>query len=122
MITIRLLRTCAYQVQTRVAPVLDNDAGGQRRESLKHFADAEGCFIIREFVEVETGKRADALDRRPQLKAALDSSIYSLYVLYVRIELTTPFLLFPSLASAFLRSAVAARFSTPSHLLLRFVS
>jgi hypothetical protein len=119
MITIRLLRTCAYQVQTRVAPVLDNDAGGQRRESLKHFADAEGCFIIREFVEVETGKRADALDRRPQLKVALDSSIYSLYV---RIELTTPFLLFPSLASAFLRSAVAARFSTPSHLLLRFVS
>jgi DNA invertase Pin-like site-specific DNA recombinase len=42
-----------------------------QRESLRHFANAEGFVIIREFVEVETGKGADALDRRPQLKAAL---------------------------------------------------
>ena len=28
-------------------------------------------MIIAEFVEAETGKGADALDRRPQLKAAL---------------------------------------------------
>ena len=36
-----------------------------------HFAKAEGLELIREFVEVGTGKGSDALDRRPQLKAAL---------------------------------------------------
>jgi DNA invertase Pin-like site-specific DNA recombinase len=35
------------------------------------FAEAEGLTIIAEFVEIETGKGADALDRRPQLAAAL---------------------------------------------------
>jgi DNA invertase Pin-like site-specific DNA recombinase len=38
------------------------------------FAEAEGFEIAREFVEVETGKGADALDRRPELKAALASA------------------------------------------------
>jgi DNA invertase Pin-like site-specific DNA recombinase len=38
---------------------------------LRHFAKVEGFEVVREFVEVETGKGADALDRRPQLKAAL---------------------------------------------------
>jgi DNA invertase Pin-like site-specific DNA recombinase len=42
-----------------------------QREALRHFAQAEGFEVVREFVEVETGKGADALDRRPQLKAAL---------------------------------------------------
>jgi DNA invertase Pin-like site-specific DNA recombinase len=32
---------------------------------------AEGFEIVREFIEIETGKGADALDRRPQLTAAL---------------------------------------------------
>jgi DNA invertase Pin-like site-specific DNA recombinase len=40
-------------------------------ETLAHFAQAEGFTVAREFVEVETGKGSDALDRRPQLKAAL---------------------------------------------------
>ena len=35
------------------------------------FAEAEQITIIAEFVEAETGKGADALDRRPQLAAAL---------------------------------------------------
>lgn len=35
------------------------------------FAKADGFEVVREFLEVETGKGADALDRRPQLKAAL---------------------------------------------------
>jgi DNA invertase Pin-like site-specific DNA recombinase len=35
------------------------------------FAAAEGYEIVRELVEVETGKGADALDRRPELSAAL---------------------------------------------------
>src|SRR6202163_2208917 len=42
-----------------------------QRQALRQFAKAEGLELVREFVEVETGKGADALDRRPQLKAAL---------------------------------------------------
>lgn len=42
-----------------------------QRQTLAHFASVEGYQVAREFVEVETGKGADALDRRPQLKAAL---------------------------------------------------
>jgi DNA invertase Pin-like site-specific DNA recombinase len=42
-----------------------------QRQTLGQFARAEGFEVVREFVEVETGKGADALDRRPQLKAAL---------------------------------------------------
>jgi len=40
-----------------------------QRAALSHFAKAEGLVVAREFVEIETGKGADALDRRPQLKA-----------------------------------------------------
>jgi DNA invertase Pin-like site-specific DNA recombinase len=43
----------------------------EQREALARFAAAEGLEIGREFLEVETGKGADALKRRPQLKAAL---------------------------------------------------
>lgn len=42
-----------------------------QREALARFADAEDIKIVAEFVEVETGKGSDALDRRPQLAAAL---------------------------------------------------
>ena len=42
-----------------------------QRRALQQFAKAEGLELTREFVEVETGKGADAIDRRPQLKAAL---------------------------------------------------
>jgi DNA invertase Pin-like site-specific DNA recombinase len=42
-----------------------------QRHALAHFAAAEGLEVTREFIEVETGKGSDALDRRPQLKAAL---------------------------------------------------
>src|SRR5437870_8541946 len=42
-----------------------------QRNALAHFALIEGYEIAREFIEVETGKGSDALDRRPQLKAAL---------------------------------------------------
>src|ERR1700741_3229125 len=42
-----------------------------QRHALAPFAQAEGFEVLREFVEVETGKGSDALDRRPQLKAAL---------------------------------------------------
>src|SRR6476620_2831873 len=42
-----------------------------QRQTLRQFAQAEGFEVVREFVEIETGKGVDAIDRRPQLKAAL---------------------------------------------------
>jgi DNA invertase Pin-like site-specific DNA recombinase len=42
-----------------------------QRAAVERFADTEGLKLIAEFVEAETGKGADALDRRPQLAAAL---------------------------------------------------
>ena len=42
-----------------------------QREALARFVAAEEFEIVREFIEIETGKGADALDRRPQLAAAL---------------------------------------------------
>ena len=45
-----------------------------QREALARFAQAEGLDIVAEHLEVETGKGSDALDRRPQLKAALAGS------------------------------------------------
>ena len=42
-----------------------------QRAAIARFAGAEGLEITGEFVEVETGKGADALDKRPQLAAAL---------------------------------------------------
>ena len=45
-----------------------------QRAAVARFAEAEGITILREFTEVETGKGADALDRRPQLSAALASA------------------------------------------------
>jgi DNA invertase Pin-like site-specific DNA recombinase len=42
-----------------------------QRAAVVRFTEAEGMSIAHEFTEVETGKGADALDRRPQLAAAL---------------------------------------------------
>ena len=42
-----------------------------QRATVARFTEAEGLTIIAELVEAETGKGADALDRRPQLAAAL---------------------------------------------------
>jgi len=42
-----------------------------QRAAVERFCAAEALEIAREFSEVETGKGADALDRRPQLGAAL---------------------------------------------------
>jgi len=42
-----------------------------QKEAIKRFCEAEAIQVVAEFTEVETGKGADALDRRPQLKAAL---------------------------------------------------
>ena len=42
-----------------------------QRAAVARFAKAEGFEVVAEFTEVETGKGTDALDRRPQLAAAL---------------------------------------------------
>ena len=42
-----------------------------QRQAIARFAAVEGFEIVAEHVEVETGKGADALERRPQLAAAL---------------------------------------------------
>ena len=42
-----------------------------QRAAMVAFAAANGLEIAAEFVEVETGKGADAIERRPQLAAAL---------------------------------------------------
>lgn len=42
-----------------------------QRQAIARFAEAEGFEVVAEHVEVETGKGSDALDRRPELAAAL---------------------------------------------------
>jgi DNA invertase Pin-like site-specific DNA recombinase len=42
-----------------------------QRAAVVRFADSEGIEIVAEHVEIETGKGADALDRRPELATAL---------------------------------------------------
>src|SRR5712671_4118945 len=42
-----------------------------QRATVRQFAAAERLTIVAEFVEFESGKGADAIDRRPQLAAAL---------------------------------------------------
>jgi DNA invertase Pin-like site-specific DNA recombinase len=42
-----------------------------QKAALTRFAEAEGLEIGAQYVEIESGKGADALDRRPQLSAAL---------------------------------------------------
>ena len=42
-----------------------------QRDAIERFVDAHKSSIIEEFIEVETGKGSDALDKRPVLRAAL---------------------------------------------------
>jgi DNA invertase Pin-like site-specific DNA recombinase len=58
-----------WTARFRAAPSPDGlDA---QREAVSRFAAAEGIELVEEVVEIETGKGPDALDKRPQLKAAL---------------------------------------------------
>jgi DNA invertase Pin-like site-specific DNA recombinase len=45
-----------------------------QRAAIESFARSEGVTVERFFTEVETGKGSDALDRRPQLAAALEAA------------------------------------------------
>jgi DNA invertase Pin-like site-specific DNA recombinase len=42
-----------------------------QRDAVIRFAGSEGLEVAGEFIEVETGKGADAMEKRPQLSAAL---------------------------------------------------
>jgi DNA invertase Pin-like site-specific DNA recombinase len=68
------MQTAPIVTYVRVSTSMQGRSGlgiEAQRHTLGQFAKAEGFEVVREFVEVETGKGADALDRRPQLKAAL---------------------------------------------------
>jgi DNA invertase Pin-like site-specific DNA recombinase len=45
-----------------------------QRDAITRFADAERFRVTETFSEVETGKGADALERRPQLAAAIKAA------------------------------------------------
>jgi DNA invertase Pin-like site-specific DNA recombinase len=45
-----------------------------QQAAVQRFAEAESFTIVETFVEVETGKGSDALDRRPQLAAAMKAA------------------------------------------------
>jgi len=45
-----------------------------QQAALTRFSEAEGFELVQTFTEVETGKGADALERRPQLAAALKAA------------------------------------------------
>ena len=42
-----------------------------QRAAVRRFAETEGIKLLGERIEIETGKGADALERRPELAAAL---------------------------------------------------
>jgi len=62
---------------TRVSTARQGRSGlglDAQQAALTRFAEAEGYSLLETFKEVETGKGADALDRRPQLAAALKAA------------------------------------------------
>jgi DNA invertase Pin-like site-specific DNA recombinase len=58
----------------KASPRLKTFASVAQREAITRFAAAEGFTLGQIFTEVETGKGADALERRPQLSAALEEA------------------------------------------------
>jgi len=56
---------------TRVSTARQGLGREAQAAALARFAEAEGYVLAETFTEVETGKGSDALDRRPQLSAAL---------------------------------------------------
>ena len=62
-----------YRVST-IASADPASASTPSAPQSRSFAAAEGLTILGEYVEAETGKGSDALERRPQLAAALASA------------------------------------------------
>lgn len=62
---------------TRVSTAQQGKSGlgmEAQQAALARFAEAEGYNLVQTFQEIETGKGSDALDRRPQLSAALKAA------------------------------------------------
>ena len=71
MLTMCMEKTIAY-IRVSTGRQQRSGLGIQAQcAAIERFAHAEGMQIIGEYVEAETGKDADALDRRLQLAAAL---------------------------------------------------
>jgi DNA invertase Pin-like site-specific DNA recombinase len=68
-------RPCAPPSPISASPPASSAATGwgieAQREAIQRFLAAEGLRLIGEHVEVETGKGADALERRPVLREAV---------------------------------------------------
>lgn len=58
-----------------------------QRDAIVRFADTQGIELVGEFVEVETGKGADALAKRPQLRAAMaQASLHGAPVIVAKLD------------------------------------
>ncbi|WP_336485671.1 recombinase family protein [Methylobacterium nigriterrae] len=58
-----------------------------QKEAVERFAQDQSFTILAEFVDVETGKGADALEARPQLSAAIrDASLRKCPVLVAKLD------------------------------------
>jgi DNA invertase Pin-like site-specific DNA recombinase len=62
--------------------------GLEAQQAVIHrFAEAEGYDVVQTFTEIETAKGADALERRPQLKAALKrASVYKCPIVVAKLD------------------------------------
>jgi DNA invertase Pin-like site-specific DNA recombinase len=66
------MKTAVAYVRVSTAQQTRSGLGLEAQNAaLARFAETEGFRLVETFTEVETGKGADALDRRPQLAAAL---------------------------------------------------
>jgi DNA invertase Pin-like site-specific DNA recombinase len=69
------MKTAIAYVRVSTGKQAKSGLGLEAQEAaLARFAEAEGYKLLQTFEEVETGKGADALDRRPQLAAALKAA------------------------------------------------
>jgi DNA invertase Pin-like site-specific DNA recombinase len=58
-----------------------------QQAAIERFCASEGYAIARTFTEIETGKGADALERRPQLKSALrQASAYKSPIVVAKLD------------------------------------
>ena len=77
MLQIRAETVKTAVAYTRVSTASQGRSGlglEAQQAAIARFAEAEGFDLIETFTEIETGKGADALDRRPQLAEALKTA------------------------------------------------
>ena len=58
-----------------------------QQAAIERFCSAEGYEVIQTFAEIETAKGTDALERRPQLKAALKrAALYRCPIVVAKLD------------------------------------